>query len=132
MTKSMKAVSIPAIILGLISLSLPACERMQAGDTEQGHEEHSKIVVTTPEARDVVITQPYVCQIRSRKHIEVKALQEGYLEAITVKEGQAVKQGEVLFRVIPALYKARWDAEKAEAQFARVELNNTLKLFKDG
>jgi len=54
--------------------------------------------------KDVEVTQPYVCQIRSQKYIEVKALEEGYLEAITVKEGQAVKKDEVLFRVVPAVF----------------------------
>ena len=45
------------------SLSL---DRMRAEGNEQSHEEHPKIVVTSPLAKDVVITQPYVCQIRAR------------------------------------------------------------------
>lgn len=124
----MKVSPIPAIILGLISLSLPACDRTHAEEKEQSHEEHNTIVVTSPLIKHVIVTQPYVCQIRSRRHIEVKAMQEGYLEEVTVKEGQAVKKDEVMFKVIPVLYKARLEAEKAEAQFARVELFNTRKL----
>lgn len=113
------------LLAGAVALSLPACARMEGGE---GHEEHNKIVVTSPGVRDVIITQPYVCQIRARKYIEVKALDEGYLEEITVKEGQEVKKDEVMFRVVPVIYKARYEAEKAEAQFARVELNNTKSL----
>jgi membrane fusion protein (multidrug efflux system) len=127
-----KVSSILALIVGLIALTLPACARMQAEENEQAHEEHNKIVATNPEAKDVVITQPYVCQIRSRKHIEIKALQEGYLKEIHVKEGQMVKKDEVMFRVIPVLYQARLDAEEAEAQFARVELANTKALYAKG
>jgi len=126
----MKVSPILALGVAMISLSLPACDRMHAEEKEQSHQEHQKIVVTTPEAKDVVITQPYVCQIRSRKHIEIKALQEGYLEEITVKEGQAVKKDQVMFKVIPVLYKAKLEAEKAEAKFAEVELYNTRKLNK--
>jgi len=85
-------------------------------------------VATSPLVKDVEITQPYVCQIRSQRHIEVRALEEGYLEAITVREGQAVKKDQVLFKVVPALYKAKWDAELAEAEFARVEYEQTKKL----
>jgi membrane fusion protein (multidrug efflux system) len=128
----MKSSSILALTLALASLSLPACQRMHAEENEQGHDAPRKIVVTTPAAKDVVITQPYVCQIRSRRHIEVKALQEGYLEAISVKEGQSVKEGDVLFKVIPALYKAKYDAEVAEAEFARVEFVNTKILHEKG
>jgi len=45
-------------------------------------------VVTSPLAKDVTVTQPYVCQIRAQKHIEVRALEEGYLEGIHLKEGR--------------------------------------------
>ena len=86
---------------------------------EEHHEEHRKIVVTSPKAMDVTITQPYVCQIRSQRHIEVRALESGYLEEISVKEGQAVKKGDVMFKILPVLYKAKLDAETAEAQLAR-------------
>src|SRR5205085_3383572 len=123
--KSMKMSQTLAIILALISLSLPACQ----GHKDQAELEEHKIVVTSPAARDVTVTQQYVCQIHSRRHIEVRALQEGYLEEITVKEGQAVRQGDVMFKVVPVLYKARLDAEKAEARLAEIELKNTRRLF---
>ena len=96
---------------------------------EQPHQEHHKIVVTSPEAKDVIITQQYVCQIHSQRHIEVRALENGYLEEIPVKEGQAVKKGDVMFKIVPILYKAKLDAELAEAQLAQLEFNNTKKLF---
>jgi len=127
----MKVSSLLAIIMGLISLSLPACAPMHAEEKES-HQEHQKIIVTTPEAKDVVITQQYVCQIHSRRHIEVRALEEGYLEEITVKEGQAVKQGDVLFRVVPVLYKAKLAAERAEAKLAEIKLLNTRNLYAKG
>ena len=68
---------------------------------EEAHQEQQKIVVTSPEAKDVTITQQYVCQIHSQRHIEVRALEKGYLEEIPVKEGQAVKEGDVMFKVMP-------------------------------
>ena len=97
---------------------------------EQPDEEHQKIVVTSPQAKDVTITQQYVCQIHSQRHIKVRALEDGYLEAIPVKEGQAVKKGDVMFKIVPILYKAKLDAELAEAKLAELEFNNTEKLSK--
>jgi multidrug efflux pump subunit AcrA (membrane-fusion protein) len=94
---------------------------------EEAHHEH-KIWVTSPMAKDVIITQEYVCQIHSRKHIDVCALEDGYLEAIPIREGQAVKKGDVLFEVVPVLYKARLDAKVAERDLAQLELNNTRRL----
>ena len=88
-------------------------------------------MVTSPIAKDVTITQPYVCQIRSQKHIEVRALAKGYLDEIRVKEGQAVKKDDLMFKILPVLYKARFEAETAEARLAQLEFNNTKKLEQD-
>ena len=96
---------------------------------EQPHQEHHKIVGTSPEARDVIITQEYVCQIHSQRHINVCALEGGYLVEIAVKEGQAVKKGDSMFKIVPTLYQAKLDAESAEARLAQLEFNNTKKLF---
>jgi len=95
---------------------------------EKPHQEHQKIVVTNPKAVDITLTRPYVCQIHSRRHIEVCALESGYLQEILVMEGQAVKKGELLFRILPTLYQARRDAEAAEARLAGLELNYTKSL----
>jgi membrane fusion protein (multidrug efflux system) len=96
---------------------------------EQSHEEPRKVVVTSPKAMDVIITQQYVCQIRSKIHVNVQALDSGYLEKISVSEGQAVKKGESMFKIWPVLYKAKYEAKKAEALLAERELNNTKQLF---
>jgi len=124
----MKVSRILFFTLSLISFSLPACHMHKEQKTEP---EHHKIVVTSPTARDVTITQQYVCQIHSRRHINVCALQNGYLEEVLIKEGQAVKQGDVMYKIIPTLYQARLDAELAEAQLAQIELNNSQKLFEE-
>lgn len=114
-------------ILVLISVCLPACNTHRA---EHHHEAH-KITATSPEAKTVTITQQYVCQIHSQRHIKVRALEMGYLEAIPIKEGQAVKEGDLLFKVVPAIYQAKLDAELAEAQLAQLEFNYTKKLHED-
>jgi membrane fusion protein (multidrug efflux system) len=97
---------------------------------EEHHEAH-KITATTPQSRPVTLTQPYVCQIHSQRHIKVRALEMGYLEAIPIKEGQSVKEGDLLFKVIPTLYQAKLDAELAEANLAQLEFNYTKKLSDD-
>ena len=119
-----KPSTIHAFLLGGLVLCLSACQKH-----EEHHAEVRKIVVTSPVIKDVVGTQQYVCQIHSRRHIEVRALESGYLEEIKLKEGQAVKQGELMFKILPTLYQAKLDAEKAEAELAQIEFNNTKKLF---
>ena len=105
-------------------------ERVKALEKkEQSPRENQKIVVTSPQAKYVTITQPYVCQIHSHRHINVRALTSGYLKEISVKEGQAVKQGDVMFKIEPTLYRAKYDAELAEARIAEIELKSQKKLF---
>jgi membrane fusion protein (multidrug efflux system) len=98
---------------------------------EERHEEHQKIVVTSPKAMDLIITQQYVCQIHSQRQINVCALENGYLQEISVKEGQAVKKGDLMFKIVPVLYQAKLDAELAEARLAELEFNNTKKLYEE-
>ena len=98
---------------------------------EEAHHEAHKILVTSPVAKDVIITQEYVCQIHSQRHISVQALESGYLEAIPVKEGQAVKKGDLMFKIVPILFQARLEAELAEVQLAQLEYNNTNRLYND-
>lgn len=110
----------------MATLALPACQ-MKAEEGEH-HHVHHKITAITPEVKNVEITQQYVCQIHSQRHIEVQALQSGYLEAIQIKEGQSVKAGDVMFRILPTLYQARLDAETAEVQLADLEFKNAQRL----
>ena len=99
--------------------------------TRSTHEEPRKVVVTSPEAEDVTLTQRYVCQIHSKRHIDIRALDDGYLEKILVKEGQAVKAGDTMFQIKPVLYKAKLDAELAEFRLAELEYLNTERLFRE-
>jgi membrane fusion protein, multidrug efflux system len=124
----MKVSPFQAVLLALVSLCLASCQRLN-GQEEKPPEEHQKITVTCPQAKDVTITQQYVCQIHSQRHINVCAFVNGYLEDVLVREGQAVKQGDVMFTIRPVLYKAKLDAASAEAQVEGIELTNSQKLF---
>jgi len=133
----MKITAIAATILGLVSLSLSGClsqAESQAASESSGESEHHDhaIVVTSPVRKDVISTQPYVCQIHSCQHIEVRALEGGYLEKICVKEGQAVKKGELMFKILPTIYQAKMESEKAEVQRMQIELDNAQSLLKKG
>lgn len=125
----MKSSRILAIIPALVSFSLSACDRLHADDKE--HQEHHTIVVTSPEAKDVIITQRYVCQIRAMKNTDVQAWAAGFLLEIPIKEGQAVKKGDVMFQILPTLHEARLNAEKAEYQLAQREYMNSKALAED-
>jgi len=96
---------------------------------EAAHEEaKSKLIVTRPLKQDTTVTRNFVCQIRSIQNIEVRAMERGYLEATHVKEGQHIKEGEPMFKILPLVYQADLKRAEAEAQVANVEYINTKRL----
>ncbi len=87
-----------------------------AAETESQRAGQNRIVLTNPKRMDVVIIQRYVCQIHSRRHIDVCALENGRLDEIKVREGQAVKKGDLMFKIVPTLNKAKLDAALADVK----------------
>lgn len=113
-------VAVSAIFLGL---SLNSCHSKHEENVEQ-----TRFLVTSPLKKDTVITRNYVCQIRSIQHIEMRALERGYLQNIYVDEGQAVKKGQLMFKIMPMIYNAEMEKAQAEASFAEIEYQNTKQL----
>ena len=92
-------------------------------------EEAGKYTVTSPLKIDTSFTKEYVSQIRSVRNIEIRAQEKGYLQNIYVDEGQSVKAGQLLFRIMPTMYQAEFLKAQAEAKATEIELQNTKTLF---
>lgn len=110
-------------IVPLLALSVWACKHEQ-------HEQHkeSTFIVSTPVLKDTSLLREYVCQIRSIQHIELRALEKGYLQNIYVDEGQLVKKGQLMFQIMPSVYQAEAQKAKAEMNFTEIEYQNTKSL----
>ena len=91
-------------------------------------EEATKYIVTSPLKVDTSFTKEYVAQIRSLKDIEIRAQEKGFLEKIYVDEGQFVRAGQVLFKIMPKMYEAELMKAQAETDAAEIELQNTRSL----
>ncbi|HEX8529776.1 MAG TPA: efflux RND transporter periplasmic adaptor subunit [Cytophagales bacterium] len=115
-------------ILMLTGLLALLCHTGCKPEEEEEKEEETAFLVTSPMEADTLITKDYVCQIRSVSHIELRALERGYLEKIFVDEGQLVKKGQLMFQIKPMLYQAELEKAQAEANFAAIEYQNTKKL----
>lgn len=100
-----------------------ACTQKHVEETTE-----EKFAVTNPLQVDTSLTKEYVSQIRSQKNIEIRAQEKGYLQNIYVDEGQQVKAGQVLFRIMPQLYQGEYEKARAEADMANIELQNAETL----
>jgi membrane fusion protein (multidrug efflux system) len=113
-----------AIFAGFIALLyLTSCTTKKEEKEEAG-----KYTVTSPIAIDTSFTKEYVSQIKSVRNIEIRAQEKGYLENIYVDEGQFVKAGQVLFRIMPKIYEAELSKAEAEAQAEQIDLQNAKTL----
>lgn len=90
--------------------------------------EETKFLATSPLKKDTVSTRNYVCQIHSIQHIELRALEKGYLQNIYVDEGQFVKKDQMMFKIMPLIYNAEMQKAQAEVNFVEIEYQNTKQL----
>lgn len=91
-------------------------------------EEKAQYVVTSAVLADTSFNKEYVAQIQSVRNIEIRAQEKGYLQNIYVDEGATVKAGQVLFRIMPAVYEAEYLKAQAAVKEAEVEMLNAKTL----
>ncbi|MFY9309297.1 MAG: efflux RND transporter periplasmic adaptor subunit [Bacteroidia bacterium] len=111
-----------AIYLALVLFTTSCHHEEEARDME------TQYIVTSPLKKDTLINKEYVCQIRSIQHIDLRALEKGYLQNIYIDEGQFVKEGQLLFQIRPQIYQAELQRAQAETSFAEIEYQNTKSL----
>lgn len=72
--------------------------------------------------RSVVEWDEYTGRLEATDRVEVRARVGGFLESVQFKDGQFVKEGDLLFVVDPRPYAARYEQVAAEAKQAEARL----------
>lgn len=111
-----------------MALCVMLCHTGCQPEKAAGKEAEARFLVTSPVKMDTSIIQDYVSQVRSIRHIELRAQERGYLQNIYVDEGQFVRRGQLLFQITPKLYEAELQRAQAEVNFAEIEYRNTKSL----
>ena len=112
------------VLLGAVAaLGSTGCSK-----AKEEKEEQIKLLATSPLLKDTTVTKEYVGQVHAIQHIEIRALEKGYLQKIFVDEGQLVPSGKLMFQIMPLMYQAELKKTQAEANFANIEYQNTKQL----
>lgn len=111
----------------LATLSLFFASTSCKNHTEK-HEKVIQLTVTKPLQTDTTIYKTYVAQVRSYRHIEMRAIEKGYLQNSYVDEGQFVKKGQLMFQIMPIKYEAEVQKALADANYEKIEYLNTKAL----
>lgn len=109
----------------VVIMGISACKKH-----EEVIEVETTYAVTTPLVKDTTIITKYVCQIHSIQNIELRALEKGYLKKIYIDEGQFVRQGQMLFQIMPNLYEAELHKAQADVKAEEIEVLNA-KILSD-
>ena len=112
-----------SFLVGISALSSAGCTAEHKAAPES-----AKFAVTSPVRKDIELTKEYVAQIRAIQHIDLQAIERGYLTEVFVDEGQHVEKGQKMFQIMPLIYQAELEKAEAEAELTRIEYQNTKTL----
>lgn len=101
--------------IAALSIALSAC----SGGAESQTPPPPEVTVATPLIRDVLDWDDYVGRFESIEEVEVKPRVSGYLVGTHFRDGQFVRQGQLLFTIDARPTQAQLD--QARAQLARTE-----------
>lgn len=120
----------------LALLGLASCGNSNQTNQEIPVQEYPVMVINRQDAN---MQSVYPATIRGQEDIEIKPRVDGYIEAIYVDEGSAVKAGQVLFKInSPASEqaltsaKASVNSEKAQVNTAKVNVDRYRPLAEKG
>ncbi len=122
----MKRIFLLATVFASFFQTSCSSNKKEKEDTEET--EVVKYIATSPLKVDTSFTKEYVSQIKSVRNIEIRAQEKGFLQNIYVDEGQFVKEGQMLFKIMPKIYEAELEKSQAEAKAAEIELQNAKTL----
>ena len=81
-----------------------------------------EVYVTTAVQKDVPVPMELVGQTAGSKDVEIRARVEGYLESVNFREGDYVKQGDLLYTIDPKPLEATVAQAKANVATAQAKL----------
>ena len=85
------------------------------------------VTVATVEQREIVEWDEFTGRTEPVESVEVRPRVSGYIEKVHFQSGQLVKKGDVLFAIDPRWHQAEFDRRQAEAERAKVQLENARR-----
>ena len=84
-------------------------------------------VYIVPSAQSLPVMLKYPAEVKSQQNVKVVARVTGVLQEKSFTEGQAVKAGDVLFKIEDTIYKAKVDAASASVKMSEATLANATR-----
>src|SRR5439155_26719792 len=103
----------------LANLSLGGCDsKPNIGSAPSA----PSVTVASPLQKTITEWDEYTGRFEAVERVEVRARVSGFIDSIHFKEGQIVKQGDLLFVIDPRPYRLAVEQAKAEVERAKARL----------
>jgi len=110
---------IPGLALILVGIVAAGCNR---GPPQTKEAKKVEVVVSKPITAQVTDYQDFTGRVDAIKTVDIRARVTGYVNEVPFKEGDLVKEGDLLFVIDPRPYKNALDAAKAQVVTAEANL----------
>ncbi|HEY2084283.1 MAG TPA: efflux RND transporter periplasmic adaptor subunit [Verrucomicrobiae bacterium] len=97
------------------------------GASQQQQPPAPSVTVAPVEQRELVEWDEFTGRTEPVDSVEVRPRVSGYIQEVRFQSGQLVKKDDVLFVIDPRYYKAEFNRLQAEADRARVQLDNAKR-----
>jgi RND family efflux transporter MFP subunit len=114
----------PILATGAALALLTGCEHHGA---QQQMPPAPSVTVAPVEQREIVEWDEFTGRTEPVDSVEVRPRVSGYIQEVRFQSGQLVKKGDVLFVIDPRWHQAEFDRLEAEAERARVQLDNAKR-----
>jgi RND family efflux transporter MFP subunit len=114
------------VLIGILSGSLLAgCGKPQTAVTES---KLAEVVATTPITDEVRDFEDFTGRLDALKTVDIRARVTGYVKQVPFKEGDQVKEGDLLFQIDPDPYQADLDQAEANVKLAEADVRLQQRL----
>src|SRR6195256_1877226 len=111
---------IPLAGLLLVAHALASCSDSKPGAAAAPPP--PPVTVARPLQKTITEWDEYTGRFAAVEHVEVRARVSGFIDSIDFKEGQIVKQGDLLFVIDPRPYRIAVEQAKADVDRAQAKL----------
>src|SRR5947207_1369737 len=115
---------LPSFVSGTVLTVLTACH---PGPEPKHSPPPPSVTVAEVEHKQIVEWDEFTGRIEPVEAVDVRPRVSGYIQEIKFQSGQLVKKGDVLVRIDPRWHQAEFDRRQAEAEQARVRLENARR-----
>ena len=108
----------------LLAVLAAGCDQAQPQATQQPAATPPVVSVSQPVQREIVEWDEYTGRFDATQTVEIRARVSGYLNEVRFKDGQEVKQGDLLFVIDPRPFERALEQARAELFAATTKVEN--------